>query len=357
MESQDQHASTLPLAETASPPSSHVFRFEFTGNAKEYFRIWIVNLALTVLTLGIYSAWAKVRTQRYFHAHTRVADAHFDYIGNPWAILRGRLVLVALFLAFNFLPVIHPTLFVVVFAVVFLFTPFLIISAMRFRLHNTQWRGLNFRFHGRIGEAFKLYVLWPLGGMLTLGFLMPFVLYKQQCWIVSSAAYGQQRFNSNLDVSDYYSLMFKSLGVFLASVTTMSVIAGFIAPKFGQSNTLVSQIFIMAMLMPAYMLIFAYSRARMANLFVTGIQLGEHRFLSDMSVLDLLKLYLLNAVALVFTLGLAYPWAKVRTSQYRASCTQLITYGTLDHYNATDQNDPSAVGDEVGDYLDFDLGI
>src|SRR6059058_745587 len=37
------------------------YRPEFTADPKEYFRIWIVNLALTIVTLGIYSAWAKVR--------------------------------------------------------------------------------------------------------------------------------------------------------------------------------------------------------------------------------------------------------------------------------------------------------
>jgi len=36
-------------------------RLRFTGTGGEYFRIWIVNLFLTVLTLGIYSAWTLLR--------------------------------------------------------------------------------------------------------------------------------------------------------------------------------------------------------------------------------------------------------------------------------------------------------
>jgi uncharacterized membrane protein YjgN (DUF898 family) len=35
--------------------------FQFRGRTDEYFRIWIVNIALTIVTLGIFSAWAKVR--------------------------------------------------------------------------------------------------------------------------------------------------------------------------------------------------------------------------------------------------------------------------------------------------------
>src|SRR6266404_7232639 len=73
---------------------------EFTAHAGEYFRIWIVNLALTIVTLGIYSAWAKVRKRRYFYGHTRIDGESFEYRANPVAILKGRLIAVALFAGF-----------------------------------------------------------------------------------------------------------------------------------------------------------------------------------------------------------------------------------------------------------------
>src|SRR4249920_2020940 len=68
---------------------------EFTATDDEYFRIWIVNLALTIVTLGIYSAWAKVRKRRYFYGHTRIDGEGFEYRANPVAILKGRLIAVA----------------------------------------------------------------------------------------------------------------------------------------------------------------------------------------------------------------------------------------------------------------------
>src|SRR5690606_19467483 len=67
----------------------------FTGSGGEYFRIWIVNLLLSILSLGIYSAWAKVRRQRYFHRNTRLAGSAFDYHARPAAILLGRIVAAA----------------------------------------------------------------------------------------------------------------------------------------------------------------------------------------------------------------------------------------------------------------------
>src|SRR5258707_6333866 len=50
--------------------SGDVVPLRFTGRAGEYFRIWIVNICLSIVTLGIYSAWAKVRRKRYFYGNT-----------------------------------------------------------------------------------------------------------------------------------------------------------------------------------------------------------------------------------------------------------------------------------------------
>ena len=49
--------------------------FRFHGQAGEYFRIWIVNLSLTILTLGVYSAWAKVCTKRYYYGSIYVDES------------------------------------------------------------------------------------------------------------------------------------------------------------------------------------------------------------------------------------------------------------------------------------------
>jgi hypothetical protein len=51
-------SSAAPAAAFAAPS---LLVFGFSGSGAEYFRIWIVNLLLTVATFGIYSAWAKTR--------------------------------------------------------------------------------------------------------------------------------------------------------------------------------------------------------------------------------------------------------------------------------------------------------
>jgi hypothetical protein len=69
-----------PAANDAAPQA---LRLTFTGSGAEYFRIWVVNLLLTLATLGIYSAWAKVRRLQYFDRNTQLAGATFDFHGAP----------------------------------------------------------------------------------------------------------------------------------------------------------------------------------------------------------------------------------------------------------------------------------
>lgn len=114
--------------------------FRFHGSGSEYFRIWIVNVLLTVLTLGIYSAWAKVRRQRYFLGNTDLDGSRFDYHGQPMAILKGRVLAVMAYLAFTVSGNISPVLALVMLTLLLmvltlgLFSPWARVRALRYQL-------------------------------------------------------------------------------------------------------------------------------------------------------------------------------------------------------------------------------
>src|SRR5690606_28413884 len=74
-----------PAPAPAAAPQPRTLALIFTGDGREYFRIWVVNLLLTLATFGIYSAWAKVRRLQYFDRNTQLAGASFDFHGNPRA--------------------------------------------------------------------------------------------------------------------------------------------------------------------------------------------------------------------------------------------------------------------------------
>ena len=76
-----------------TPPSQLLgtdHSFEFKGKGGEYFSIWIVNVLLSIVTLGIYSAWATVRTRRYFYANFKLAGEGFEYHADLFKFLKAE---------------------------------------------------------------------------------------------------------------------------------------------------------------------------------------------------------------------------------------------------------------------------
>ena len=114
-----------------APVDEHAFSFR--GETGEYFRIWIVNVALTIVTLGVYSAWAKVRTERWFYAHTWVAGAPFQYLAKPIPILVGRAIAVVLFGGYVLAAAFVPGSELAVLGLIALVMPLLIVRGLRFR--------------------------------------------------------------------------------------------------------------------------------------------------------------------------------------------------------------------------------
>ena len=88
----------IQQAEAGSAPQDFTFR----GSASEFFGIWITNLLLSIVTLGIYSAWAKVRVKKYFYQNTYVAGRNFDYHATGGQIFIGRPIVVAGLVAYSF---------------------------------------------------------------------------------------------------------------------------------------------------------------------------------------------------------------------------------------------------------------
>ena len=70
-----------------------------------------------------------------------------------------------------------------------------------------------------------------------------------------------------------------------------------------------------------------------------------------------LLLTITNLVAIVLTLGLAYPWAKVRKAAYLASVTSLIIYPRIDSLVDEKQSDTSSFGEEAAGLFDVDVSL
>ncbi|MGO4470137.1 DUF898 family protein, partial [Pseudoduganella sp. RAF53_2] len=150
----------LAVQEQSTEDGEQQLTFSATGS--EYFRIWIVNVLLTIVTLGIYSAWAKVRSNQYFYSSARLAGSSFEYHGNPKAILKGRIAALILVGGYHAAVRTSITAALVMAAVMACVMPYLVWKSLQFKLHNTSYRGIRFGFDGSVGKAYLYYLLMPL---------------------------------------------------------------------------------------------------------------------------------------------------------------------------------------------------
>ena len=122
--------------------------FTFTGQAGEYFGIWIVNILLSVVTLGIYSAWAKVRNKRYFYGNTSLSSSSFAYHASPLQILKGRLIAFTFFAAYAISSSVAPALIGVFVIATIILTPWVVVRARAFNAFQSSYRNVRFGFTG-----------------------------------------------------------------------------------------------------------------------------------------------------------------------------------------------------------------
>ena len=359
----------LPQAEPLPPPQRH--GLEFTGTAREFFGIWFVNLVLSVLTLGIYSAWAKVRTERYFYANTHFAGASFEYLAQPLAILKGRLVAYAVAIALGLCA--HFQLWLVyvpLILAVFLLLPWLIQRTLRFRARYSAWRGLRFRFVDGVYEAYVNFFFRPLLQLPTLYMVMPWVRMCQHEYIVSGHRFGGKRFAFKGDVGSYYIPFAICIGLGFAAYILMVVaifggtlLASAIGLDAKGPDGTPSDSFVLAIMIP-FMLVYlgflalpVFLRTRYANLMWRFTQLGAHRFESTLRARDVIWIYFSNGLLIVLSLGLMVPWAMIRLARYRARHFAVLVQGDLDSFIAETELDEGAASAELMDALDLDVDI
>lgn len=340
----------------------------FTGSGKEYFKIWIVNILLTIITLGIYSAWAKVRNTRYFYGNTLLDNAPFEYHANPIQILKGRLIaftVLALYvLTASYLPLLNALLALLV----ALFVPVIITKALHFKMVMSSYRNIRFGFdQTHLGAAYGAYFFFPIIAFLTAYILWPWVHKEMSKYRVSHLFYGDSRFQTDLKTGRYFLAYFLAV---ILSLLLFIVLIGIAGSMTGALDELLApegpQELSPAMISAGMLLLLALFAITVLFRAVTGAMITNHiydhtnldetvYFGSKLKVTKLFWIYLTNILGIVLTLGLFIPWAKVRHTRYRVESTQVKTREPLDEFTAAKQSKANALGDEFGDAFGIDV--
>jgi uncharacterized membrane protein YjgN (DUF898 family) len=374
---------------TAARPEPLTLKIQFTGSGSEYFRIWIVNLLLTLLTLGLYLPFAKVRRLRYFYANTRVGGQALSFHGRPWPMFRGFVLLLLLAGAYGLAGHFSPLAGFLAYLLLCALWPALWRAGLQFRLGNTRWRGLRLSFQGDLAGAYKavapLYIpammlmagtawqAWKdpmdrmgpgaivgMVGLVGMVLLSPYFLARIKRYQHEGYGYADQRGQFMVGTGRFYALVFKGLLVSLLPLAlAIGIAMGLVLllkPSGAMSPAIGVGIVILGYLL-YFMMIGPYFTARTQNLVWSGTRSERLEFHSSLGFRRLLWLTLINWLLTALTLSLYRPFAAIKTARLRLESVSLQVHGDVEAWRAQAQgatNDAS--GEAAGDFFGFDMG-
>ena len=192
------------VAMASGAQTAPVERGSFTGSGKEYFPIWIVNILLTIVTIGIYSAWAKVRRKRYFYGNTVLAGHSFEYHAKGKQIFIGRLIAFGLIIVINIASALNPIFGLIGTLIFLVLLPMFVVRSLRFNARVTSYRNVRFDFVGKTGGAFVAVLLGSLVAILSLGLLAPFASRWLYRYVFNNLRYGDRPFATDPGIGKLY---------------------------------------------------------------------------------------------------------------------------------------------------------
>ena len=391
-----------------NPRNEHI-PFSFNGSGGEFFFIWIVNRLLIILTLGIYSAWAKVRTAEYFHQNTVLGDSSFDYHGDPKSILKGYMLIGAVLLVGTIAEKISPALGRTIFFVTTLLYPWFLLKSLQFKLSNTSFRGIDFQFKGKIAGLYAIFLICYLALIITLGIFIVtgklllnavgtenqdlrniiwiclflvyvvvaahvggFFIQKKKSFIMNGIWFGTAAFQCKATLESFYETLFKTILVLSIVIVLLfaalannlvSIVTGILDPikELVNAGSPISVFLIFFCAFAAYapfLSAYVYVTSKFTNVvWNTTTVKGGHRFTCNIEPTTAIWISLSNLFLIGITLGFFKPFATVRTLQYRLSCMSLIPNGSLDDFMADQENAVGSTGEAAADLMDIDIAF
>jgi uncharacterized membrane protein YjgN (DUF898 family) len=308
-------------------------RAAFMGSGGALFGIHVVNVLLTLVTLGVYFFWAKVKVRAYLMSETEFEADRFAYHGTGGEMLRGFLkALVFFFIPLTALttvpellgapPVVRAATTLLAYLIASIVVPIAMIGARRYRLSRTSWRNIRFSLRCRTSDFVRLWLSCGMLTTLTLGLYYPVFLVRRQEFMTRHMWFGSQRFGFDGRGRD---LFWPFVGMLALFPFTLG-------------------------------LSYFWFAARRLRYFAAHTTFGTARFASSVRALPLAWLTLSSLAVLILTLGLAWPWMSVRALRFAYANVSL--HGPLALESITQQAQAvTATGEGLAGFLDADLGL
>ena len=359
---------------------------KFKGQAGEYFGIWIVNLLLTVITIGIYGAWAKVRTKKYFSNNTEIDGHSFGYHATGWQILKGRILVALVSLVFvlgavftSVVGELAAGLYVIfVFILALLALPWIVNNALKFSARMTSYRNIRLNWRGTYGQTLFIYYITPLLSIISLGLLIPLVTKYYFGYYAKGHYYGTSGFRTEASTNDFFRGAIRSgllpslvplylfiIYMFVIRWEVISHIANYpdqFAMRIGNELGVLS--FLLPVLIISAVFTNLIFRIISRNILLNSLALANKedkeisvKFGSDLNPFRYLWIIISNSIVAVITIGLMIPWTQIRFYRYLCVSTKTEINGDMDKFLDSEKSRLSAFGEEYAEMEGIEAGI
>jgi uncharacterized membrane protein YjgN (DUF898 family) len=299
-------------------------------------------------------------------------------------VLRGRLLAVAMLVAYQYAFGFSVAIGLAVVGVLLLALPFLMRGALRFRLRNTYYRGLPFGFCGSVAGAYRAYLppiatfllpgalvaMDPANPLAALAFLLylgwPLMHASMKRYQHAHVLYGGEQSHYEVPARRFWRpyllaglLAFSGLvasAVLVGVIAALSGVGSRPGSETGWGAMLVGMLYLVIFVYLSFLLMGPYLQVRIANLAWSNTAFRGIRFESDLQARGFMKLQTVNTLLTLLTLGLYRPFAVVRVYRYRLAHLTLHVDGDFGQLvDTTAPSRPGAAGDGAADFLGVDL--
>ena len=394
-------------------------RLRFTGSGGEYFRVWIVNVLLSIVTLGFYTPFARKRTAQYFYSHSMIAGSALEFTAQQRRMVFGFVLVFALSAAYQLAVRTGQDTAVSLFLLGgAALAPFIWASAMRFRLSNTRWRGLRLVFTANWKEIYKASwpvfalalvwigvffgidtlagdylgdmegggrmrskmdtgTIWTVAGIILLGMFLSVLCiirmeYNYRSLLVLRTRIGNEISRWKPVYMDFVKIWAGTVLVFILSIVVISVLLGAVAGGaamlgHGMKNSKVGALVVILIIFGALMFFFllllasgparAYREARMFHLIWNNTGISQiARFKSTLSTRKFVLLRLKNMLLTTLTIGFYRPFARVAEYKMKFESVTLYVKGSVEQLaGRLEQGQKEGFGDALADAAGLDL--
>lgn len=319
-----------PYAVYRMAPPIPRLEVRYMGTGGGLFFVAIKNLLLTLITLGIYSPWARTERRKYLWQNVEVGGQRLRYHGTGAELFVGYLKVALVYGVLFGVPMVISMVNsiaglivqVLGFFAIVLLIPIAIYGSRRYRLSRTSLRGVRFGQDPGAKGFLRVYLVTFLLSAVSFGLYMPVGQNHLHEYLTSRSRYGSERFAYDGSDSDAWRIVF--VGMLLSMVT-------------------------LGIYYPWYMAEFA--RFRVSHTIFQGAR-GQ----LDLTGGDVWKILLVAVFGTIFSLGIAVPW--ITTYALRVVTAKISFNGQIDYARVEQRPvEGGAAADDLASALDVGIDL